>query len=210
MSSIHKSLNELWTSATAEDWENSLDDYDRLIESRDIDVRWIESYISRVRADDICQLSSIEFYFFWRYAAKPNRLATTRKALKQYLENSKWDDLAAIQRELFSMDHANIEHCIKVALQISGLGIDGGASGLLAVLFPEDFGTVDNHTFELLKSIPSLNDDLRSIAHKGQLTTADDCAILIDIMRKKTKLLNEQFPNLNWNPRKFDMVIWTY
>ena len=217
MTSIHRTLNDLWTSATEEGWKNALDNYDQLIEGRDIDVRWIESYIRRVRAEDIRQLSSIEFYFFlydkylfWRYAAKPNRLATTRKALKQYLEKSKWDELAAIQRMLFSMDHTNIEGCIEVALQISGLGINGGATGLLAVLFPEDFGTVDNRTLELLKGIPSLEDELSPISHKEQLTTASDSAILIDIMRKKTKLLNEQFPNLNWTPRKFDMALWTY
>ncbi len=211
-------LNKLWTSTLEESWENALDDYEQLVEGRDIDVRWIESYISRrVRADDIRQLSSIEFYFFlydkylfWRYASKPNRLATTRKALKQYLEKSKWDELAAIQRELFSMDHTNIQGCIEIALQISGLGIDGGASGLLAVLFPEDFGTADNHTFDLLKSIPSLENELRPIAHKEHLTTANDNAILIDIMRKKTKILNDQFPNLNWTPRKFDMALWAY
>ena len=130
--------------------------------------------------------------------------------MRQYLEKNKWDELAAIQQELFSMDHANIENCIEVALKISGLGIDGGASGLLAVLFPEDFGTADNNTLELLRRVPSLEDALRPIAHKEKLTTASDSAILIDIMRKKTKLLNTQFSELNWTPRKFDMALWAY
>lgn len=52
--------------------------------------------------------------------------------------------------------------------------------------------------------------ELRPISHKEQLSTASDSAILIDIMRKKAKLLNEQFPNLNWTPRKFDMALWAY
>ena len=108
------------------------------------------------------------------------------------------------------MDHTNIEYCIKVALRIPGLGIDGGASGLLAVLFPEDFGTADNNTLEMLKKVPSLEEALRPIAHKKKLTTAGDSAILIDIMREKTRLMNAQFPDLNWTPRKFDMALWAY
>ena len=77
MSSNYKSLNALWTSVTDEGWKKALDNYHKLIEDRDLDIRWIESYIRSVRADDIRQLSGVEFYFFlydkylfWRYAAQ--------------------------------------------------------------------------------------------------------------------------------------------
>ena len=217
MTTINKSLNGLWMSSTEECWKDALVEYKNLIEKRHIDIQWIESYMSRISVDDIRKLSGIEFYFFlydkylfWRYAGKPNRLATTRNVLKQYLEKNQFEELETIQKTLFSMDRSNIRSCIEVALQISGLGIDGGATGLLAILFPEDFGTADNRTFSFFKGIPSLENELSPIAHKEKLTTANDCAILIDIMRKKTKMLNNQFPNLNWTPRKFDMVMWAY
>ena len=217
MSTVHKTLNGLWTSATEEGWKSALMEYDNLIAERNTDVQLIESHIRRVHADDIRQMSSIEFYSFlyekylvWRYATNQLRLTTTRRLLEQYHNNGKWNELGAIQQELFSMDRTDAKNAVKVALQIAGLGIDGGATGLLAVLFPEDFGTVDNRTFELLKGIPSLEKDLLPIAHKKALTTPGDSAIIIDIMRKKSKLLNEQFPGLNWTPRKFDMVMWAY
>lgn len=72
MSSIHKSLNELWTSATAEDWENSLDDYDRLIEKgkilldNDISTRTAGGYIiilSLYSRGNIASFIKSFFYF---------------------------------------------------------------------------------------------------------------------------------------------------
>ncbi len=53
------------------------------------------------------------------------------------------------------MDKDNIQQCLAVACSIRGLGT-AGASGLLAVLFPTSFGTVDQFAVKALVKIPEL------------------------------------------------------
>jgi hypothetical protein len=61
-------------------------------------------------------------------------------------------NLGYMQHDLFSFDRNNIQTRLSIVTDIHGLGI-AGASGLLAVLFPSHFGTVDQFLVKALLKI---------------------------------------------------------
>jgi hypothetical protein len=80
-------------------------------------------------------------YFRWKYTA-PNRYVTTTRRLKRYVDNARLNDLDQIRRRLLTLDTDDIRSGLKVASAIHGLGT-AGASSLLALMYPQQFGTVD-------------------------------------------------------------------
>jgi len=97
---------------------------------------------------------------------------------------------------------------LKAACEIRGLGT-AGASGLLAVLFPAYFGTVDQFAVKALRKIPGLQESSSVAAMDPDSLKVKDGCILIRIMRRKAEELNRTFSTRKWTPRKVDMVLWT-
>ena len=62
---------------------------------------------------------------------------------------------------------------------------------------------------ESLRDIESLpeRDRVRAMNPKNQKER--DAILLIEIMRRKAKQLNNWFSNNEWTPRKVDMILWT-
>ena len=102
-----------------------------------------------------------------------------------------------------------------------GLGIAAG-SGLLSILFPEHFGTVDEFVVIALARVSALPEDWRNEIVKMnrrlqkskntkngsfQLSLSEG-VLLVEIMRAKARQLNEWFQCRRWTPRKVDMVLW--
>lgn len=145
-------------------------------------------------------------YFYWKFTAA-NRLATTRRQLAKYLKDDPdFLQLQAIQRRLFDMDHNDAEAALAVATSVRGLGPAGG-SGLLAVLFPDDFGTVDVFVVEALRKVQSLPEHDRLVRMGNQLTLRE-AALLIYILRRQARDLNAGFGSQHWTPRRVDMAPW--
>jgi hypothetical protein len=84
-----------------------------------------------------------------------------------------------------------------------------GASGLLAVLFPSQFGTVDQFAVKALAKIPELPERDLIGAMNPESLKLNDGTILIRIMRRKAVELNRVSSLVKWTPRKVDMVLWT-
>ncbi len=57
---------------------------------------------------------------------------------------------------LFTSPKSYIFSCLKITTEIHELGI-ASASGLLSILFPEYFGTVDQFAVEQLREIPLIS-----------------------------------------------------
>jgi hypothetical protein len=92
-------------------------------------------------------------------------------------------------------------------MKISGLGT-AGASGLLALLFPSSFGTVDQFVVKSLLKVRRLAErDLLSAMTPEALTIVDG-VVLIKIMRRKAAELRAAFGSDFWTPRKIDQVLW--
>ncbi len=91
--------------------------------------------------------------------------------------------------------------------RIHRLGI-AGASGLLALLFPKDFGTVDQFVVKNLRSIEGIEelDILESMNPEG--LRIKDGVVLNKIMKGKAEVLNRTNNTDKWTPRLIDMVLW--
>ncbi|MDO4756492.1 MAG: hypothetical protein Q4A54_09120 [Parabacteroides sp.] len=203
-------ISNLWNHGSKEAWNNALDNYYALLNA---EAQKLDTYMKNISANEIAQLSVNDFYnflydgyFVWKYTAK-NRLATTRKSLRRYVEENKLSELEHIQRRLFLVDHSNIGECLSIAKEIRGLGT-AGASGLLAILFPEDFGTVDQFVVKALREVEGLSQSAELAKMKPESLSIENGVLLIKIMREQAQKLNKTFDTDFWTPRKIDMILW--
>jgi hypothetical protein len=93
--------------------------------------------------------------------------------------------------------------------QIRGLGT-AGASGLLALMYPEAFGTVDQFAVKALRDVDNLAEEPLLAAMNPDGLNTKDGVLLINIMRRRAAQNNRLFNTDEWTPRKIDKVLWTY
>jgi hypothetical protein len=149
----------------------------------------------------------LEKYFRWKYTV-PNRYASTTKILRKYSSNNELRTLHAIKERLLVLNNDDIQQCLALASSIRGLGT-AGASGLLAILFPLQFGTVDQFAVKALAQIPELPERQMIAAMNPESLKLSDGVTLIRIMRRKAEELNRALSTTEWTPRRVDMVLWT-
>lgn len=202
-------IKKLWYSTNENDWLFAVDTYWNYVQPRNIKLEEFteELDVSEVKAMNINEFYNFLYdtYFVWKYTA-PNRLATTRSQLRKHLNSM--EHLAYIKDTLFSFDKNQISVGLETAIQIHGLGT-AGASGLLAVLFPKYFGTVDQFLVRALMKINDLpaQNALRNM-HPESLSIRDG-VILESILREKANTLNVMFNTDFWTPRRIDKILWS-
>ena len=210
---LSQEWKKFWDSMDEKDWmlheqqyENMLDDSNRLIEKE----------LDDFSTYDIWEWSGEKFYDFlhdryyvWKYTAK-NRLETTRNKLK----DASLSELSIILKllkvvslELADMEEYNsdvIKIGLSIATMIPGLGI-AGASGLLAILFPEYFGTVDQFVVNSLEEA-----GVETGVIYPESITLKEAVVLEKIMYDKASNLNKWNKNDHWTPRRIDKVLWAH
>jgi len=204
-------IAELWNGGDHQTWQRALDRYWTFVKPANLAL---EREMGQLDAESVRKMDPdgwykflLEKYFRWKYTA-PNRYASTTRILRTYASNNELPALHAIKERLFARDKNNIEQCLAVACSIRGLGT-AGASGLLAVLFPGYFGTVDQFAAKALLRIPDLPESQRIAAMHPESLRLDEGTLLIRIMRLKAAELNRAFSTSFWTPRKIDMILWT-
>ena len=203
-------IADLWHNGNEEMWKDALELYwDRF----NADQYRLEKEIESINASDVASLSVHEFYDFlyqlyypWKFTNKLF-LSKNRKHLEKYLFDKEIDCLARIQERLFDLDFEDIKGCLAVASSIHGLGT-AGASGLLSILYPEHFGTVDKFVVYSLLKINGLQEHATVSGMNPEALTLNNGVVLIEIMRNKAQELNERFNTDFWTPRKIDMILW--
>jgi hypothetical protein len=219
-------INSLWHSQSEAEWLKALDKYNQYITRPEIAA--LDKEIDPLDLNMVKRLNTDEWYTFlyqkyfpWKYTA-PNRLATTRASLEKHRERPNGlADIRRIKQELLVFPKQDIQKGLNLATQIGGLGI-AGASGLLALMYPEHFGTVDEFLVLALAQVDNLPEraELREMATKIgdskkpkgkpfsiELNTG---TMLIEILRRKSKENNRWFNTSFWTPRKLDKVLWAY
>ncbi len=202
---------EMWNTNDPDLWQKSLNRYWAFVKPSNLAL---EEEMDRLNSETIRTMNPqawfmflLEKYFRWKYTA-PNRYASTTKMLRTYAANNELPALHAMKKRLFAADKDNIQQCLALASSIRGLGT-AGASGLLAILFPAHFGTVDQFAVKALAKIPELPERDLIAAMNPESLKLNEGATLIRIMRRKAMELNAASSLITWTPRKVDMVLWT-
>lgn len=205
-------IRDVWNSTSKNVWEQGLNDYWKLIKPSllaiEREMQQLDPESVRVMDAQEWYTFLLEKYFRWKYTA-PNRYASTTKSLREYNTPLMLPLLHKIKDRLFAADKQDIKQCLSIASTISGLG-PPGASGLLSVLFPDHFGTVDQFAVKALRQIPDLPEKAKVAAINPESLKPSESVILIEMMRRKAAELNKLFGTNTWTPRKIDMIVWTY
>jgi hypothetical protein len=205
-------IDTLWHSSDGRAWNEALERYLRFVKPADLElVRELEPLdLERLRQLDAQGWYDFLFhkYFRWKYTA-PNRLATTRRSLSKYVESGTLNDLLSIKERLFSFPTHDINQGLQIASSIRGLGI-AGASGLLTLMYPKYFGTVDQFVVKALRGVEGLPQRAALERMNPEGLKLSDGAVLIQIMRDKATENNRAFRTESWTPKKIDEILWTY
>ena len=146
-------------------------------------------------------------YFFWKYTAA-TFYARNIKHLQCYKPDS-LDELDRIRQRLLKLSMDDILTALETAAEILGLGI-AGASGLLALMYPRHFGTVDQFAVKALRKVKDLPQAHELQKMNPMSLKLQDGAVLIKIFRDKAEANNRVLKSNAWTPRLIDMVLWTY
>jgi hypothetical protein len=212
-------VNWLWHHGQSEEWTAAVADYWRMIEPRFLDI---EKEMALLNPAVLQPMDAHEWfdwlhdkYFVWKFGTNPARLATTRHGavrrgrrtwcLQAHYE-SRPEDLLKIKESILSANHRDVAEAIKTAQRIGGLGV-AGASGLIALLFPAHFGTVDTWVVQALRKIDGLPEHEALMRMNDKSLAVNDAVLLIGIMSRKARENTTRFPQV-WTPRQIDMVLW--
>lgn len=205
-------VNELWYSKDEAAWTRALAQYMSYVRPANIEL---EQEMERLDLNWMRQLDAQGWYdflyhkyFVWKYTA-PNRLATTRLHLSKYVEFGTLNDLLHVKEQLLSFSPEDIKQGLQLASSIRGLGI-AGASGLLSLMYPTHFATVDQFVVKALLEINNLPYHAALARMNPEGLVLADGIFLSQIMQRKAVENNHAFNTDTWTPRKIDKILWSY
>lgn len=205
-------IADLWRSSDSAEWEQALQHYWHFVQPRNLDL---ERTLDALDVESLRCLSTQGWYDFlhdeyfrWKYTA-PNRYATTTIQLKKYLDNGELEELESIRQQLLNMDCNDVRRGLITANKIRGLGT-AGASGLLSLMYPKHFATVDQFVVKALRLVAGLPEATALSKMNPKNLSISDGVLLIGIFTRKARENNQAFGTSAWTPRKVDMVLWTY
>ena len=205
-------ISALWYSRDQAEWKHALERYWTFVQPANLELEHAMERLDHERIRNFDADGWFGFlhneYFRWKYTA-PNRYATTTAFLRRKCSDSAGRAmLNGIKEKLLALEASNTASAIEIAHQIPGLGT-AGASGLLALLYPSSFGTVDQFAVKALRDVPHLPEAELIVRMKPEALTIPNAVVLIEIMRRQAKTLSDAFGD-EWTPRAVDKVLWTY
>src|SRR5215469_6938201 len=207
-------INDLWDSPDEREWLLALD-HCRLTMTGRGDHELAE-FIHTVDLEYVQGLGVQEWYDFlakffrWQFAG--NHL---QQKLRDLDKNS-FEQLFSVKYSLLALhqpDLADARKCLNLVRSPRIRGLDYmGASGLLALLFKDWFGTADTCILESLRRIESLPEKRKIGEIRAWVKTKNDwrdsdAALVIDIMRRKGAQLNAGFGTNKWTPSRISMIL---
>ena len=209
-------INNLWELRDENKWLDALDRY--WVDPTVCGNRDTEQFMHKVELEYIQRLDMQEWYdflnkyFHWKFTGDQlhERLMD--------LDKNSFEHLFSVKRGLLAIDEldlADSRKCLNLVKSPRIRGLDyPGASGLLALVFKEWFGTVDSFVLDSLCKIESLPEKQRIREIRAWVKIKKDCresdaVLVIDIMRRKVVQLNDWFGTNRWTPHKIAMILWT-
>lgn len=204
------SFEQIWNAQDEEQWNQLLRAYWSLVK---LDHIQVELLLHRLTPERVSGLDAEQWYrflhdeyFVWKYTA-PNRLKTTRTQLRRYMDEGLLSELDDIRVGLLKADPEDIQASLATASRVRGLGT-AGASGLLSLIYPEYFATVDQFVVRALLDVSTHRPKVKRM-NPENLSVADG-VVLTEMMRAKAAEMNAKFGSLFWTPRTVEMALWAY
>lgn len=205
-------IADLWHSSDSANWEQALHRYWDFVQPRNLELERSLDVLDMDRLRSLSTKGWYEFlhdeYFRWKYTA-PNRYATTTIQLKKYLDNDELEELESSRQQLLNLDCNDVRRGLMTAKKIRGLGT-AGASGLLSLMYPNHFATVDQFVVKALRHVAGLPEAAALAKMNPENLSIKDGVLLIGILTRKAKENNQVFGTSAWTSRKIDMILWTY
>lgn len=206
-------IYQLWRSSDSGMCREALDRYWLFVLPQNLDLERSLHKLDLERIRDLDAKRWYDFlhneYFRWKYTA-PNRYATTTRSLSEYASRRDGlDELHCIKFQLLELDASDIRAGLLIAQKIKGLGT-AGASGLLALMYPTTFATVDQFVVKSLREVGEMPENALLAKMKPESLKTHYGVILIQILTRKAAENNRLFGVDLWTPRKIDQILWTY
>lgn len=200
-------VKKLWNSHSENAWNQRLEMYWTM---KSVQKHCsLEKELHDLQRETVEAMTAEQFYIFlhdsyfkWKFTDcrwfPPNL-----RRLEGYETEGK-EELGIIKDTIFSLHKRRPDGTralMEEVTKIHGLGPAGG-SGLLSILFPEHYGTIDQFVVKSLQKV--------GLRMNPENLTIEDAVVLEDIYRRKAGELNDRFGTTDWTPRKIDMVLWTF
>ena len=205
-------ITDLWRSSQPTAWEQALQCYWHFVQPRNLELERALDALDLKRLQGLSPQGWYNFlhdeYFRWKYTG-PNRYATTTIQLRKYLDGGELEELESLRQQILNLDRNDVRLGLTTAKKIRGLGT-AGASGLLSLMYPDHFATVDQFVVKALRLVSDLPEASALAKMNPQNLSVTDGVLLISVLTRKAKENNRLFSTSVWTPRKIDMVPWTY
>lgn len=199
-----------WHSHDSRIWEEKLSQYWNHVDNNKNSV--LEHKMNDSNLYKMNILTPEKFYDFlhdeylpWIFIDSRFLKQNTSRLEKYKKDLNEMDILKTIHSEILKFDPNDVKKGLKIAKKIYGLG-DTGASGLLALLYPEYFGTLNASVVEALQAVSGIAQDITSINPKS--IGIKNGILVIQILKEKARVLNNTNKTTEWTPRKIDMALW--
>jgi len=207
-----RDLKNIWNCRDIDKWKKAEEKYwERLNQ-----VAIIEKKFEQMTTEEILGMPPDKFYIFLRDMYFPWKF--TGVYLKPRLENLKTienkqtqikdviDDLKELQKRIADKKELNdddMSNAIRNLQKIPGIG-PSAATGLLSILFPTHFGTIDKFVGINLRNIGCKIDE------QEYTNISVESAIKMEkILIDKAKELNKEMNTDYWTPRRLDKILWS-
>lgn len=204
-------IKSLWNSEEKTAWDSALQNYQQQIKSSNLDV---ENKLNAMKSQDFQSMTGKDFYAFlrdyaqWKYTDGRIK-SNVQKRIEEYYEEHSDEEMKRILDNIFAIDLEDVYLHIENIKRIKGIGV-AGASGILSLVFPKHFGTVDRFAVENLKEIYKNDSVCESKLNK--INSIDistyDAVLVIKIYQAKACQLNQKLKTEAFTPRIIDMVLW--
>jgi hypothetical protein len=205
-------IRDVWTSKDNSVWCSQIDAYWKHIEKQRKIA--LEEEMNNLNCQVISE-SSVgvwrEFlatkYIPWKHKPGPFWRSIQTKFLAQYAAQEQQDLLATLKSRIFACTPEKTRDLLEIVDEIYQFDMPS-ASGLLSLLFPSHFGTVDRFAIQSLQRIEEFKDDTKVQRIDPKDISLDDAVHAISIMRVKALENNNLFGTDYWTARRIDMVLY--